>query len=93
MYLADGVCKASYNATHVYVTTALNECGTIYSETEQELYYSNTLRASIPVAPGAVITRKQSFIFAFRCTYRRLIRISGFKFEPPNSEIRLEQSK
>lgn len=93
IYLADGICKASYNATHVYVTTGLNDCGTMYSETGQKMYFNNTLTGSMPIAPGAVITRKQSFSFGFRCAYSRLIRISGFKFEPPKQEITFNQSK
>ena len=93
MYLADGVCKASYNQTHVYVTTALNRCGTMYSETDQEMYYNNTLTAAIPISPGSVITRKQSLAFTFKCTYSRLVSVSGFKFEPPKPEVIVEQSK
>jgi hypothetical protein len=93
MFLADGICKASYNETHVFVTTALNGCGTIYSETEQEMYYSNTLIAAVLVSPGSVITRKQSFAFSFRCVYSRLVSISGDKFKPPKQEIKVEKSK
>ena len=93
MYLADGSCKASYNETHVFVQTALNSCGMKYSETEQEMFYSNTLRAVAPVSPGAVITRKQTFVFSFRCAYSRLITISGFRFAPPKPQVVFEQSK
>ena len=93
MYLADGVCKAGYNQTHVYVTTALNGCGTTYSETEQEMCYNNTLTAAVPISPGSVITRKQSIAFVFKCTYSRLISVSGLKFEPPNPVIVIKQSK
>ena len=93
MYLADGVCKATYNQTHVFVTTPLNGCGTMYSETEQEMYYNNTLTAAVPISPGSVITRKQSFAFDFKCTYSRLVTVSGFKFEPPNPVISIKQSK
>ena len=93
MYLVDGVCKASYNETHVYVTTALNGCGTTYYETEQEMYYNNTLTAALLAAPGAVITRKQSKAFTFKCSYSRLISVSGFKFTPPKPVEVIEQSK
>ena len=93
MYLADGVCKASYNQTHVFVTTPLNGCGTMYSETEQEMYYNNTLTATAPISPGSVITRKQSIAFDFKCSYSRLVSVQGFKFEPPNPKINIEQSK
>ena len=93
MYLSDGVCKASYNQTHVYVTTALNGCGTTYYETEQEIYYNNTLTADLLVAPGTVITRKQSIAFTLSCSYSRLISVSGFKFTPPKPLIVVEQSK
>ncbi|CAB4003171.1 Hypothetical predicted protein [Paramuricea clavata] len=92
MYLADGACKASYNATHAYVTTALNRCGTMYSETDQEMYYNNTLTAAIPTSPGSVITRKQSLAFTFKCTYSRLVSVSGFKFEPPKPVLTVEES-
>ena len=93
MYLADGVCKASYNRTHVFVTTPLNGCGTTYSETEQEMYYNNTLAASVPVSPGSVITRKQSFTFSFKCAYNRLLSVQGLKFEPPNPVINIDEGK
>ena len=93
MFLADGICKASYNETHVNVTTALNGCGTTYSETDQEMFYSNTLTVAIPISPGSIITRKQSFAFAFRCAYSRLVSVRGLKFEPPNPVIEVEQSK
>ena len=93
MYLADGVCKASYNQTHVFVTTPLNGCGTMYSETEQEMHYNNTLAASVPVSRGSVITRKQSFTFNFKCAYSRLFNVQGLKFKPPNPKIEIEQGK
>ena len=93
MYLADGVCKASYNQTHVFVTTPLNGCGTMYFETEQEMYYNNTLTATVPISPGSVITRKQSLAFDFKCSYSRLVSVQGFKFEPPKPKITIERSK
>ena len=92
MYLADGVCKASYNQTHVYVTTALNGCGTTNYETEQEMYYNNTLTAHLLVAPGTVITRKRSIGFTFKCSYSSLISVSGFSFTPPKPFIEVEES-
>ena len=93
MYLADRACKASYNQTHVYVTTPLNGCGNTYSQTEREFFYNNTLTAAVPISPGSVITRKQSLAFAFKCTYSRLLSVSGLKFEPPNPVITVEESK
>jgi hypothetical protein len=93
IYLADGLCKASYNETHVFVKTKLNDCGTNYSETEQEMYFSNALTVAAPIAPGSVITRKQSFLFNFRCAYSRLVTVSGFKFTPPKQEVKIKKSK
>ena len=93
MYLADGICKASYNDTHVYVETPLNGCGTQYSETDQVMFYNNTLTAAFPTSPGSVITRKQSFAFTFKCTYSRLLSVGGIKFEPPKTKIEVENSK
>ncbi|XP_028413546.1 ZP domain-containing protein-like [Dendronephthya gigantea] len=91
-HLADSSCKASYNASHVFITTALNECGTTYSETDQQMFYNNTLTAAAPISPGSVITREQSFVFSFKCAYSRLISVSGLKFEPPKPEIVIKQS-
>ena len=90
MYLADGLCKANYNETHVFITTEMNECGTEFTETEQEFYYSNTLTAT---TPGSVITRKKSLLFKFRCAYSRLITVSGFKFKLPLQQVVIEESK
>lgn len=93
MHLADSSCKASYNRSHVFITTAFNECGTTYSETEQQMFYTNTLTGAAPISHGSVITRKQSFAFKFKCAYSRLISVSGLKFQPPKPVIEIKQSK
>lgn len=93
MHLADSSCKASYNKSHVFITTPLNECGTTYSQTDQQMFFNNTLTAAVPTSPGSVITREKSFAFNFRCAYSRLISVSGLKFEPPKPEIVIKQSK
>ncbi|XP_028413560.1 ZP domain-containing protein-like [Dendronephthya gigantea] len=92
IHLADSSCKASYNASHVFITTALNECGTTYSETDQQMFYNNTLTATVLIPLGSVITREKSFAFNFKCAYSRLISVSGLKFEPPKPEIVIKQS-
>ncbi|XP_046855863.1 deleted in malignant brain tumors 1 protein-like isoform X4 [Xenia sp. Carnegie-2017] len=92
IYLLDVKCKASYNATRVSITTSLNGCGTKYSQTEQEMFYSNTLTALASITPGAVITRKKTIKVDFRCAYNRLISVSGKSFEPPEPVLEITKT-
>ncbi|XP_046855908.1 CUB and zona pellucida-like domain-containing protein 1 [Xenia sp. Carnegie-2017] len=87
MVLNDGICKASYNATHVFVTAPLSGCGTLFTQTTQEMFFTNNL--SVPLRPsrGSVITRSQKLNFTFTCTYDRLISVSGVKFQPPSPVV------
>ncbi|XP_046838979.1 oncoprotein-induced transcript 3 protein-like, partial [Xenia sp. Carnegie-2017] len=91
-HLIDVSCTAIYNQTHAFITTPLNGCGTKYSETNQEIFFSNTLTSTTPVTPRAVITRTKSLKINFRCAYNRLVRKSGLDFQPPNPVLEITQS-
>lgn len=71
--LNDADCKAIYNDTHVSITAPLKGCGTKYSETDRELFFSIALNAPTLPVLGTVITRKPSIKINFRCAYNRLI--------------------
>lgn len=93
LHLADSSCETSHNETHVYITTALNECGTEYSETDKQMFYNNTLTGTSLTSPGSIITRGKSFAYSFRCAYDRVFSVTGLKFEPPKQKLVIEQSK
>ncbi|XP_028413548.1 ZP domain-containing protein-like [Dendronephthya gigantea] len=92
LHLADSSCKTSHNETHVYITSALHECGTTYSETDKEMFYNNTLTGKILTSPDSIITRGKSFAYSFKCAYDRVFSLTGLKFEPPKQELVIEKS-
>ena len=88
LYLRDVRCKASYNSTHVFINTALTGCGTLYKETEQMMFFTNTLSERSLNAPGgAVISRNYLFEANFTCSYGRKRTVGTFSFEPAKQRL------
>ena len=91
--LQDRSCKARYNKTHIIAETALNSCGTLFRETEQELIFSNVLTtANIPTG-GAIINREKEISLKFSCTYGRLRTVGSFNFLPAKQKLTITESK
>ncbi|XP_046855918.1 CUB and zona pellucida-like domain-containing protein 1 [Xenia sp. Carnegie-2017] len=89
-HLLDTSCKASHNKTHLFISTIQNQCGTIYTQTQQEIIYSNTLTIRRK-SSGSVITREKEIRIHFHCTYSRTVNISGVTFEPPDPVLEITQ--
>ena len=87
LYLRDRQCKASYNSTHVFINTALTGVS-LYEETQQTMYFSNTLSERSQYASGAgVITRNYLFNANFTCI------VGTFSFEPAQQRLTVYLSK
>ena len=94
LYLRDRRCKASYNSTHVFINAALTGCGTLYEETEQMMFFTNTLSEKSQKASGAgVITRDYLFNANFTCSYGRKRTVGTFSFEPAQQRLTVNLSK
>ena len=91
-HLLDTSCKTSHNKTHLFISTIQNQFGTIYTETQQEIIYSNTLIVRRK-STGLVITREKEIRIHFHCTYSRTVNISGVTFEPPDPVLEITKSK
>ena len=88
LYLRNRRCKASYNSTHVFINTPLTGCDTVYKETEQMMFFTNTLsERSQNVSGGGVITRNYLFKANFTCSYGRKRTVGTFSFEPAQQQL------
>ena len=94
LYLRNRRCKASYNSTHVFINTPLTGCDTVYKETEQMMFFTNTLsERSQNVPEGGVITRDYLFKANFTCGYGRKRTVGTFSFEPAQQRLTVNLSK
>lgn len=86
-YSSFGGCQATQTSTHLYVSTSLHGCGTLFLETGDSLVFSNiVVQDSVPSGSGddgstAVITRDHDFDLPFECKYSRK-RILTLQFVP-----------
>ena len=93
LYLRDDRCRASYNQTHVFVKTSLKDCGTSYHESDQEMFFSNTLYQRSIRSGGAVITRDHTINFNFTCSYGRKLTVGSLSFLPAKQTLTVSQSR
>ena len=94
LYLRDHRCQASYNSTHVFINTPLTGCDTLYEETEQMMFFTNTLsEKSTNVSRTGVITRDYLFKAKFTCSYGRKRTVGTFSFEPARQRLAVNLSK
>ena len=62
-------CWATESSTHLFLSTALNDCWTTVIETEDSLIFSNEIYGEVQVYNS--ITRDHNFGLQFDCTYSR----------------------
>ena len=82
LYLHDRNCKASRNSTHVFVTTPLTGCGTVFSKDDQTLYFRNVLSEEEHSSGVGIITRDYLFKANLTCAYPRKRTVGAFSFAP-----------
>lgn len=71
LHLNSSICEATETASHIYLVTYLNDCGTTYVETGEAFVFSNVVLQDAVPLQGAVITREHDYEFPFQCTYSR----------------------
>jgi len=72
-------CWATESSTHLFLSTALNDCWTTVIETEDSLIFSNEIYGDLQVYNS--ITRDHDFELQFNCTYSRK-RFLSLSFTP-----------
>ena len=60
----------SINDTHVTFATPLNDCGTTYNETSDEIFFWNKVQAD-PIIIGGVVSRMHVVSIPFYCAYNK----------------------
>jgi len=91
-YSSSAGCQATQTSTHLYVSTSLHGCGTLFLETGNSLVFSNVVvQEAVPLqgsgagsgdyGSAAVITRDHDFDLPFECTYSRK-KILSLQFVP-----------
>ncbi|XP_031566720.1 ZP domain-containing protein-like isoform X2 [Actinia tenebrosa] len=91
--LSDSSCKASHtNATHVFIRTALDECGTThnYSSDGRYIIYHNEIliqKKALSKGESSVITRDHEAAFVFECKYHRSVVMSVVHFTPARAKV------
>lgn len=68
LHLREPSCRATESATHLYLSTELDSCGTTVAETDSSLIFTNEINADI-VKISSVITRDHDFNLTFNCSY------------------------
>ena len=87
-YSSSGGCQATQTSTHLYVSTSLHGCGTLFLETGDSLVFSNVVvQDAVPLqgsgddGSAAMITRDHDFDLPFECSYSRK-KILSLQFVP-----------
>ena len=93
LYYSSSGCQAvTQTSTHLYVSTSLQGCGTLFLETGDSLVFSNVIvQDAVPLQGSgfgsgdngseAVITRDHDFDLPFECSYSRK-KILSLQFVP-----------
>ena len=93
LYLHDRNCKASRNSTHVFVTTPLTGCGTVFSKDDQTLYFRNVLSEEEHSSGVGIITRDYLFKANLTCAYPRKRTVGAFSFAPAKQKTYVSLGK
>jgi hypothetical protein len=93
LYLRDRNCKTSRNSTHVFVTTPLTGCGTVFSKDDQTLFFNNVLSEEGHSSGVGVITRDYLFKAKLTCAYPRKRTVGAFSFEPAKQKTYVSLGK
>ena len=70
MSLDTPACSASHSPQFISISTALNECGTKFYETEDTIVFSNVVHEDAELVNGQ-ITREHDFEFPFNSSYSK----------------------
>ena len=70
LHLRDSWCRATESATHLFLSTDLNDCSTTFIETESSIIFMNEIQGDIGRISG-VVTRDHDFDLQFNCSYSR----------------------
>ena len=70
-------CRATSNSTHISLRTSLNDCGTTYNETDNEIRFNNVVKGEKLILQG-VVTRSFDVKIPFYCKYSKskMLRVS-----------------
>ena len=87
-YSSSAGCEATQTSTHLYLSTSLHGCGTLFLETGDSLVFSNVVvQDAVPLQGSgdhgstAAITRDHDFDLPFECTYLKK-KILSLQFVP-----------
>ena len=80
LYFRHRSCRARWNSTHVIAKASLTGCGTVFSKTEQTLFFTNLLSEEGGGVGVGVITRDDLFRANLTCTYPRKQTVGSFNF-------------
>lgn len=87
LHFQDRSCKASWNSTHVIAKTPLTGCGTVFSKTEQTLFFNNVLSEEGHGGGTGVITRDYLFRANLTCAFPRKHTVGSFSFAPAKQRM------
>lgn len=94
LHLRSRQCRATYNSTHVFIKTPLTSCGTLYEETDQTMFFSNTLSEEPSLLPfGDTVSRNYLFQANFTCSYGRKRTVGTVSFKPARQRLSASLSK
>lgn len=72
MHLSSSGCKATDASSHISIRTSLNDCGTSFVETGDNIIFLNVVYDDAdPTGKGSAITREHDFEFPFNCSYSK----------------------
>ena len=63
-------CRATANSTHISLRTSLNDCGTTFNETNDQIRFDNVVKAEKVIVQG-VVTRSFDINIKFYCKYSK----------------------
>lgn len=87
LHFQDRSCRASWNSTHVIAKTSLTGCGTVFSKTEQTLFFNNVLSEEGHGGGSGVITRDYLFRANLTCAFPRKRTVGSFSFAPAKQRM------
>ena len=87
LYFRHRSCKARWNSTHVIAKASLTGCGTVFTKTEQTLFFTNVLSDEGQGRGVGVITRDYLFRANLTCTYPRKRTVGSFSFAPAKQRL------
>ena len=87
LYFRHRSCRARWNSKHVIAKAPLTGCGTVFSKTEQTLFFTNILSEEGRDQRVGVITRDNLFRANLTCAYPRKRTVGSFRFAPAKQRL------